>query len=293
MQQQDQTKDYFRVAAEDWHQKSKDGRSDYSALEGRRHAVLSAIDEIKDARRFLDVGCGSGQLVIAAAQRGLNAEGIDFASEMIELCEANRKEAGVEAEFTEGSFFDVDLKAGSYDIISAQGFIEYFSPDDMMLIFKRCFELLRPGGSLLVGSRNRLFNAVSFNAFTEVESELGILEALVNECIALHTSESQEAAFEALRAHERMDPHPDSHPATGVPVDVRYQYSPADRTGRLRSSGFTPTTLFPIYFHGLPGAIRKARPDLHFQLANAVAEFTLRDQRLTPFCSTFVLHVTK
>jgi len=51
--------------------------------------------------------------------------------------------------------------------------------------------------------------------------------------------------------------------------------------------------LFPIYFHGLPGAIRKARPDLHFQLANAVAEFTLRDQRLTPFCSTFVLHVTK
>lgn len=297
MQQQDQTKDYFRVAAEDWHQKSKDGRSDYSALEGRRHAVISVIDEIGATGRFLDIGCGSGQLVIAAAQRGMAAEGLDFASEMIEKCELNRKEVGVEAQesmrFTEGSFFDVDLDLGAYDIISAQGFIEYFSPDDMMLIFKRCFDLLRPGGVLLVGSRNRLFNTVSFNAFTEVESKLGTLEALVNESIALHTSDSQAAAFEALRGHERMDPHPESHPATGVPVDVRYQYSPADLTGRLRASGFTPATLFPIYFHGLPGAIRNARPDLHFQLANAVAEFTLRDQRLTPFCSTFVLHVTK
>lgn len=293
MEQQEQTKEYFRIAAEDWHQKSEDGRSDYSALEGRRHAVLSVLAEAKNARRFLDIGCGSGQLVIAAAQAGLEAEGLDFAAEMIAKCEANRKEAGVEARFTEGSFFDADLPDESYDIISAQGFIEYFSPADMMLIFKRCFKLLRPGGSLVVGSRNRLFNAASMNAFTKVETALGTLTDLVNECVALHTSESQEAAFEALREHEREDPHPESHPATGVPVDVRYQYSPADLTGRLRKCGFAPAAIFPIYFHGLPGAIRKARPDLHFQLANAVAEFTLKDQRVTPFCSTFVLHVTR
>ena len=119
------------------------------------------------------------------------------------------------------------------------------------------------------------------------------LGALVSESIALHSSASQIAAFEALREHERIDPHPERHPVTGIPVDTRYQYTPADLIGRLRGYGFSPATIFPVHFHGVPAAIKDSHPDLHSQLANAVAAIILKDQRVTPFCSTFVLHVIK
>jgi hypothetical protein len=54
--------------------------------------------------------------------------------------------------------------------------------------FDRAAAMLRPGGALVVGSRNRLYNAVSMNRFTEMERKLGVLDRLTAEAIAIQTS---------------------------------------------------------------------------------------------------------
>jgi 2-polyprenyl-3-methyl-5-hydroxy-6-metoxy-1,4-benzoquinol methylase len=293
MEQQAQTRNYFQASADDWQAKSIGAAGRYSVIEGRSRAVLAVADRVSTGSRFLDVGCGTGQLVLEMAKRGFKSEGIDFAEEMISNCEQNKKSAGVPAEFLCNSFFDVSYEADAYDIISAQGFIEYLSPDQMMEFFRRCHRMLRKAGALVVGSRNRIFNVVSLNEFTQMEARLGTIELLLAEAVALNTSASQEAMFASLRRLERIDPQPDQHPITEIQVNVRYQFSPADLVYRLRSLGFTPRTVFPVHFHGLSPAVKSDRPELHSQIARAVAEIAVADQRLVPQCSTFVIEVRK
>jgi 2-polyprenyl-3-methyl-5-hydroxy-6-metoxy-1,4-benzoquinol methylase len=204
MEQQAQTRDYFQANADDWQVRSSAGSDRYSVIEGRSRAVLAVASHGPAGSRFLDVGCGTGQLVLEMAKRGFQAEGVDFAEEMISKCEENRRAAGVQADFRCSSFFDVSYVADAYDIVSAQGFIEYLSPDEMMEFFRRCHRMLRPGGALVVGSRNRIFNVVSLNDFTHMEMRLGTIELLLSEAIALNTSASQEAAFASLRRLERI-----------------------------------------------------------------------------------------
>jgi SAM-dependent methyltransferase len=293
MEQQAQTLKYFQANADDWQARSSGALDKYSVIEGRSRAVLAVAGRAAAGSRFLDVGCGTGQLVLEMAKRGFKSEGIDFAEDMIALCEENKRAAGSQAQFVCNSFFDVDYGADAYDLISAQGFIEYLSPDEMTEFFRRSHRMLRDGGALVVGSRNRIFNVVSLNDFTVMEIGLGTVDLLLCEAIAFNTSTSQAEAFAALRRLERIDPQSGQHPLTEIQVNVRHQYAPADLVCRLRSLGFVPRTVFPVHYHGLSPAVKAGNPEFHSRLAQAVAELGTVDQRLVPFCSTFVLEVGK
>ena len=293
MDQQGQALDYFRRHASDWQRKAVAPKQEYNVIEARNAAVLITLSELGGAGRLLDVGCGTGQLVVDAARRGVAAYGIDFAPEMIAQCEANRSAAGVDARFETVSFFDFKAPQELFDVVSAQGFIEYISIEAMEDFFDRAAAMLRPGGALVVGSRNRLYNAVSMNRFTEMERKLGVLDRLTAEAIAIQTSGSQEEAFETLKAHERIDPQPAQHPDTGIGVALRHQFSPAELIGRLRKHGFSPAIIYPIHFHALAPSLKEQFPVVHHETANIMQQLTPVEHRLVPFCSSYVLDVRK
>ena len=76
-------------------------------------AVERMLDlaEVGAGTRLLDLGCGDGRIVIAAARRGADAMGIDIDPERIGQAEAAARAAGLSdtARFEAGDMFAADL----------------------------------------------------------------------------------------------------------------------------------------------------------------------------------------
>ncbi len=290
--QQEQARSYFHQSARDWQSKADGQRDEYNVIQARNRATLDIISRLPSVSDFLDVGCGTGQLAIDVAKLGIRSVGLDFAPDMIRIAKENNAKESASALFACSSFFEAQHAPTSYDVISAQGVIEYISLDELEIFLGLCSAALRAGGSLALASRNRLFNVVSLNSFTKMEMDIGTMDLLIREAICLQSSAAGEL-FGNLMAHERIDPQPSSHPGTGIGVDVRYQFSPAELIKRARRYGFSPEVIYPIHFHALPGSFKEEHPNLHAEIAAFAGQAGLRDHRLVPHSSSFVLELRK
>ncbi|MEZ5289392.1 MAG: class I SAM-dependent methyltransferase, partial [Vicinamibacterales bacterium] len=72
-----------------------------------RYLESSAIEfldrlDITPGARLLDVACGSGQLGLFAARRGVRVTGVDIATNSIQIARRRAAEAGLDARFDEG-----------------------------------------------------------------------------------------------------------------------------------------------------------------------------------------------
>lgn len=293
MEQQGQTLDYFKSHADDWQTKALD--QNYSVIENRHNAVLESMKGFSSNSSLLDVGCGTGQLAIQASKLGWKALGIDFAPEMIDLCVSNNKSENAQAQFVCSSIFDHDVASESVDVISAQGFIEYISLEQLDEFLDFSQRALKKRGKVAIGSRNRLFNLHSLNQFTKVEAALGTVENLLVEARVIQTAKSQQEAIDALGLLDFEYVQPKVLPLTGVKVDTRYQFSPSDLIVRLRKHGMRATRIFPVHFHALPLSLL-ARDDFkaaHLLFAKLASDRWVKDHNLVPYSSSFVIEALK
>jgi 2-polyprenyl-3-methyl-5-hydroxy-6-metoxy-1,4-benzoquinol methylase len=293
MEQQDQTLTYFKSHARDWQTKAMD--QDYNLIENRHNAVLESMRNFPSGSSLLDVGCGTGQLAIQASKLGWSATGIDFAQEMIDLCLSNSKGENAKAEFVCTSVFDYDASSESFDVVSAQGFIEYITLEQLDEFIDFAKRILKKKGKLALGSRNRLFNLHSLNEFTELETALGTAEHLMLEARIIQTAKTQQEAIEALKLFAFEYVQPKIHPRTGVKVDTRYQFSPADLMMRLRKHGLNATRIFPVHYHPLPVALLKEGEfkTTHNYVARLASDRWITHHNLVPYSSSFVLEAQK
>ena len=76
--QQQEALDYFKKHAEDWRSIAEGlGITKVNVIEQRNKYVLQVADEHSAIRLFLDVGCGTRELVCHVARRGVDAIGMD------------------------------------------------------------------------------------------------------------------------------------------------------------------------------------------------------------------------
>jgi len=293
MTQQSETQKYFGNEAERWDAQAK--RLQYNTIADRNNTVLDSLSRHGQVKHFLDVGCGSGQLTIDVSNQGVNAIGIDFAAEMIDICRKNSTEANSTATFACASVFEYPIVDNSLDLISAQGFIEYISEPELTKLIEILSNALKKNGVAVIGSRNRIFNVVSMNEYSQLEIEMGTINHLVTEAIAIQISPTQQKLFETLNQINVSLDLPSSHPNTGIDVSTRYQYTPSDLIVRFREADLLPSQIYPINFHPMPQSLlsNKNLSLIKDQLSSVVANDFQTTHQFVPYSSSFVIAFTK
>ncbi|HEX5015787.1 MAG TPA: arsenite methyltransferase [Candidatus Limnocylindrales bacterium] len=108
----------------------------------------TAVAELREGERVLDLGSGGGIDVILSARRvgpTGRAFGLDMTDEMLELATKNAAEAGVtNVEFIRGTIESVPLPSSSVDVVISNCVINLAA--DKAAVLREIARVLRPGG---------------------------------------------------------------------------------------------------------------------------------------------------
>jgi ubiquinone/menaquinone biosynthesis C-methylase UbiE len=127
---------------------------------GRQEAILrSTLDAaaLGPGERLVDIGCGTGKLVVAAAAMlgdrhggASHVLGIDATPGMIDLALRRARGAGVAAEFQVGVAEALPLDDGAADAVTSSYFFHHLPPDVKPEALREMWRILKPGGRLVI-----------------------------------------------------------------------------------------------------------------------------------------------
>lgn len=103
--------------------------------------------------RTLELGCGSGGLLAAAARLGMAIEGVDIASRWLVIAERRLEDAGLSVPLTAADACDLPHPDASFDTVVADSLLEHL--DEPRRAIAEAARVLRPGGLLVLWSPNR------------------------------------------------------------------------------------------------------------------------------------------
>lgn len=242
--QQKQTLNFFNKNAGLWFKESKNKKT-FNTIQQRNEYVIQFLKKNKKFS-FLDVGCGPGNLVGESSKFIKKSVGIDFSREMIDIANNNFKKKNIF--FHCSSVFDFKNNE-KFDVISANGFIEYISIDDLNTFLKIVRKKLNKGGYLIFSSRNRLYNLFSLNDFTKKELNKGEIKHLVKESIQINNLELKKF----IKIKTSLPISSDNQPVTSsIKVNIRNQFTPLQLISLLKKYNFKTLDLSPVNYHPVP-----------------------------------------
>jgi SAM-dependent methyltransferase len=110
---------------------------------------------------LIDLGCGTGRLLLPFAQRGYWVLGVDLSAEMLAVAGAKAAAAGVAIHQVKANLVELDcLRDASFDyaacLFSTLGMVTGSAA--RRRVVEHVFRLLRPGGRFVLHVHNRWFN---------------------------------------------------------------------------------------------------------------------------------------
>jgi SAM-dependent methyltransferase len=145
-------------------------RDELGAIGGYNDLVAQAYDtwlppdgkysDVKIWKRFirdgrgpaLELGCGTGRLLLGYVADGLDVEGLDASADMLAICRAHADERGVAVTLHHRDWLDLDLPKRFTTIYNPSGSFALIAGDDeARTALTVWIRHLAPGGRLVVG----------------------------------------------------------------------------------------------------------------------------------------------
>jgi SAM-dependent methyltransferase len=120
-------------------------------MEGSAVQFLDRLS-VSPGLTFLDVACGSGQLALVAARRGLKVTGVDIARNSIESARGRAAFEDLDARFDEGDAEALPYPDASFDV-TATIFGAMFAPQPER-VAAELLRVTRPGGLIAMANWN-------------------------------------------------------------------------------------------------------------------------------------------
>jgi len=100
---------------------------------------------------ILDVGTGTGRVLLSLAAEGYRVVGVDVSPAMLRIAEAKLKASGLQAQFVRGDIRDLRLEERFHlAIVAADGLMHLSTLADQGQALQKLHDLLIPGGMLIV-----------------------------------------------------------------------------------------------------------------------------------------------
>ncbi len=128
-----------------------DGNYDYFSrfMESSAVELLDRLD-IPAGASLLDVACGSGQLGLIAARRGIKVTGVDIATNAILAARSRANAEGLDARFDEGDAEALPYADASFDVVASL-FGAMFAPRPER-VAAELLRVCRPGGTIAMAN---------------------------------------------------------------------------------------------------------------------------------------------
>ncbi len=131
---------HYGLVAREWAEFATDG--------GKEALYFKSIIE-RSGQPALDLGCGTGRLLIPLLQAGLEVDGCDFSQDMLDQCAARAKKEGLSPNLYAQAMHELDLPR-RYRTIFACGVLGLGGKNEIaMRTMRRCYDHLRPGGTFV------------------------------------------------------------------------------------------------------------------------------------------------
>lgn len=176
--------------------------------------------------RLLDLGCGTGRLLVPMAERGNQVVGVDLSVGMLAAAAAKAEAAGVPVRLLRANLAELDaLRDGTFDcaacLFSTLGMVS--GQEARRRVMAHAFRLLRPGGRLVLHVHNRWFNA------RDAAGRRWLVRDLVRSILG-----RPDAGDRAMPAHQ------------GVAGLALHHFTRREAVGLLRGAGFRVAEVKPV-----------------------------------------------
>jgi SAM-dependent methyltransferase len=144
------------------------------ALTTRERTIKRALLDqaaIEPGQQVLDVGCGTGTLVIAAQRRhpGVQVSALDADPAVLAIAARKARHAGADIAFDLGRSSALPYADGRFDRVLSSHFFHHLPWGDKLLTAQQMHRVLRTGGELHVADWGRAGGPASRAAFLAVQ----------------------------------------------------------------------------------------------------------------------------
>ena len=126
---------------------------------------------VERGRPALDVACGTGRLLIPFLRAGLDVDGCDVSGDMIALCREKAEREGLTPTLFVQPMHELDLPRSYKTVFVCGGFGLGSTREQDALALHRFYELLEPGGVLVIDNENPYSSGYPWRYWVKAERE--------------------------------------------------------------------------------------------------------------------------